>query len=1071
MTTDQYKSDVQTLEMILEGDKEFLQAHYIRDLNHFHDAVTTLWGLDERYHSTVFISFMHYLTDNNAAVLKRLKLQTLCEREQLFRKAGEMEEKAGLCLDAIEEVKSLYKGGQEVGELIETTRKELVRISSTTRKITGNLSPYSKSGLNAVKKLAESLIATEYHHDKLTTILEKGKGIGARARKAAEGIERDMGQLADLAQGLFESINKIKSEKEKSIDELLLIKTITKVTNREALAFITFLHAEFTAFILDPRRRGNKEAAKELFSLQTKAPGLETVLEKIYEIHKPRKFTHQDATGDEYENFYHETTVYGPKHVKEFENSIKRKWDRYDIIDDSVKTLAGDYVKTNKEKGFDIDYIYMPEDCKLLFACKRRKAAALGPKVSKTVSISEFPAPESKETIQYTYELTFNAPPSTFQRCLQDKKVMADFLWNGGKGFEDSIKRAASSMHELTAGSLQSDTTLQEEECGGTDISFFESSLREALSTKPEKILERYDYLSPLEEWRIKVADTVMQDILSESVINKIIQGDAGARKMFFLDNPSRRAAIETTIRQVWKIDEEEKEDLTAVTKSLIGHLTRTRKMYSLRREFVDRSAFYHPLPFILYEKKAPKQFVDYAFNDLTLTEALKVYVKSFLRETKKFSGQRVELNRLLSGSVQDRMDYVWGDGGRYDDAIKNSLDKIRKKEIKKYLDDKVDEDDLFRDKIIIKYKLPKGMDESYVKDRLREFLLKDTEGFLSEYDFSDELPSWIEKRAGYFIESFPKVECVLKNLENLTMLADEFKTKDAKLNKKYEKHDEWYHDPLAFNGEDYADDGVEAKAKAQKEESAASDFMDLILKDGMKILHNFRYDSELKTYLDHSLEYRLKNELRNHIRIEHVKKEQDRFVQISGSEVEMEFRRLLRVWGEFPRYFSPHSKPYSYFAMLTILETTLYDGMNDKEIKKFLTTKDHRFISAYTKSYMRQQNGKECGTVDSDALKKSVEEYLEGSYAQLKVRSRELKERARIKMDKLIKAEMLSRDRRQLINKNGKKTKLSDIEQEILKRYHGIDNIGEEIDAEFKYLHDSASPLDYDDIRGGTDC
>ena len=91
MTTDQYKSDVQTLEMILEGDKEFLQAHYIRDLNHFHDAVTTLWGLDERYHSTVFISFMHYLTDNNAAVLKRLKLQTLCEREELFRKAGEME--------------------------------------------------------------------------------------------------------------------------------------------------------------------------------------------------------------------------------------------------------------------------------------------------------------------------------------------------------------------------------------------------------------------------------------------------------------------------------------------------------------------------------------------------------------------------------------------------------------------------------------------------------------------------------------------------------------------------------------------------------------------------------------------------------------------------------------------------------------------------------------------------------------------------------------------------------------------------------------------------------------------
>ena len=82
MTTDQYKSDVQTLEMILEGDREFLQAHYIRDLNHFHDAVTTLWGLDERYHSTVFISFMHYLTDNNAAVLKRLKLQTLCEREQ-----------------------------------------------------------------------------------------------------------------------------------------------------------------------------------------------------------------------------------------------------------------------------------------------------------------------------------------------------------------------------------------------------------------------------------------------------------------------------------------------------------------------------------------------------------------------------------------------------------------------------------------------------------------------------------------------------------------------------------------------------------------------------------------------------------------------------------------------------------------------------------------------------------------------------------------------------------------------------------------------------------------------------
>ena len=119
----------------------------------------------------------------------------------------------------------------------------------------------------------------------------------------------------------------------------------------------------------------------------------------------------------------------------------------------------------------------------------------------------------------------------------------------------------------------------------------------------------------------------------------------------------------------------------------------------------------------------------------------------------------------------------------------------------------------------------------------------------------------------------------------------------------------------------------------------------------------------------------------------------------------------------------------------------------------------------------MRQQNGKECGTVDSDALEKSVEEYLEGSYAQLKVRSRELKERARIKMDKLIKAEMLPRDRRQLINKNGKKTKLSDIEQEILKRYHGIDNIGEEIDAEFKYLHDSASPLDYDDIRGGTDC
>lgn len=513
----------------------------------------------------------------------------------------------------------------------------------------------------------------------------------------------------------------------------------------------------------------------------------------------------------------------------------------------------------------------------------------------------------------------------------------------------------SSVIHDLVADRLDFNLCLEEKETSLLYVISLRNDLKNALTANPEKLLERYDFLTSLDDWSDTVTNDILRIILSANIIEKLIMRDEAITKRVFLNNGECRKRIEEAIGMAWKIRKEDNEDLTAVIKTFTSFLTRRnhKELYSIRRDFIDPNSPYIPLPMLIYDTEAPKRWKEYKEDAKSLADTMAEATRPFLRQTKKHCDQRSELNDLLVVKTeQERVSYIWGDGSRYDKEIKETLESIRQKG----------------------YKLPNGLDETSIKNSLHDYLCNDTIAFLSTYDFSTELPNWVKQKANIFIESYPVIQCILDNNDNLNLLIEEFKTGLKVIDRKYKIDDDAHIDSEIS-------EGVFKHTKRSEQTLSENDYQQnfnvILANDCMKVLRNFKYECNLKTYLLRVKENQSKKEMRDKFRKENQlkrkpsKKSIKEEAKASEAKRKQELLYLLEILRdkEMKQYFYPNGKADSYEMMLLIFEMKYSEEKEDKEIKKALV-EDYNYEDIYVQKNFAQKK-RRCKKLFEESQKK----------------------------------------------------------------------------------------------------
>lgn len=513
----------------------------------------------------------------------------------------------------------------------------------------------------------------------------------------------------------------------------------------------------------------------------------------------------------------------------------------------------------------------------------------------------------------------------------------------------------SSAIHDLVADRLDLDLCIEEKEASLLYVISLRNDLKNALTANPEKLLERYDFLTSLDDWRDRVASDILRKILSAYIVEKLIMRDEATTKRVFLNNGECRNRIEEAIGKAWKIRKEDYEDLTAVIKTFTCFLTRRnhKELYSIRRDLIDPDSPYIPLPMLIYNTEAPKRWKEYKEDAKSIAETMAEATRPFLRQTKKHCDQRSELNNLLVGKTeQERVSYIWGDGTRYDKEIKETLESIGQKG----------------------YKLPNGLDETSIKNSLHDYLCNDTIAFLSAYDFSAKLPDWVKQKASIYIESYPVIQCILGNNDNLDLLNEEYKTGLKVIDRKYKIDDDAHIDSEISEG---VFKHTKRSEQTLSENDYQQDFNVILANDCMKVLRNFKYECNLRTYLLRVKENQSKKELRDKIRKDNQlkrkpsKKSIKEEAKASETKRKQELLYLLEILRdkEMKQYFCPNGTSDSYEMMLLIYEMKYSGEKEDKEIKKALV-EDYNYGDLYVQKNFAQKK-RRCKKLFEESQKK----------------------------------------------------------------------------------------------------
>lgn len=622
--------------------------------------------------------------------------------------------------------------------------------------------------------------------------------------------------------------------------------------------------------------------------------------------------------------------------------------------------------------------------------------------------------------------LDFESLKSSFQRNMAPqtsdfikstlKKSNPSKLQEYKKWVEETLQKsytllnkilAPANMHDHIDDILAHDISLDEKETFLLNTVLLRSHLKNALSAQPEKLLERYDFLTSMDDWREKTASNIMWMVLGANTIDQIIKKNETVLKAVLTENEEIRRTIESTIRKTWSIGNGNEEDLTSVFTAITNYMAKGNldHLYSIRKSFVNPEAEYFPVPLLIYEEKAPKKWKDYNEDNHSLAEAFAEHAESFLRQTKKYSGQRTELDKLLNGKEQERIEFLWGDGTKYDTIITDALSKIGE----------------------AGFRVPEGLDLNFVRQNLKNFFCKDTISFLSNYDFSVELAKWVKQKVTYFVEGFPRIQCILNDNNNMDKLIDEYKVNLHFMHKKYEIYDDKHID-TQFSTQGFTHSKRGEQTLTVKDHN--QDFAIPLSIDEMKILRNFRYESSLKSYLMHADEYQSKNKLRDKIRERNrinkkpTKKKQKELAKADKLNRGKEALKLLIILKleDMRSYFSEGSNDESYLLKLNIYEMVYSKEMSKKEIIDSL-------VDLYKELIKNFKN--------KDSLAEDYRKYLEKNYDKLKQRSKELIKNAQNKINLLL-------------QKIRKREVLSEQEKTILREYWGDYSIEKEVKREF---------------------
>ena len=109
-----------------------------------------------------------------------------------------------------------------------------------------------------------------------------------------------------------------------------------------------------------------------------------------------------------------------------------------------------------------------------------------------------------------------------------------------------------SSIRDLIDSKMVRDNTLDKEKSLLLNVVILRSQLKDTLYAQPEKLLERYDFRSPIDDWRKKTTHNILRMILGACAIDQIINKNGSALKTMILENEEFRRAIESAIRKNW---------------------------------------------------------------------------------------------------------------------------------------------------------------------------------------------------------------------------------------------------------------------------------------------------------------------------------------------------------------------------------------------------------------------------------------------------------------------------------------------------------------------------------------
>ena len=449
---------------------------------------------------------------------------------------------------------------------------------------------------------------------------------------------------------------------------------------------------------------------------------------------KKNKYIKKERLNEELESI--KSTFYTKSELKELlKLAISKTWnvaledidnDVYGII---VMTYVNDLTKNNLENYNELS------------ATLKKNKNKFTPEVFIPIDFEKYLKlrEEFKEERVDLYNVLIGAQNQNF---IARKKTLNGYLW-GAINFNDEINEKLKEINDKYGISF--------------DPNKFKKKLDKVLRVHPEKILERYDFLAKLQDWRdntIKKAISLTSDLF---LIDELLKPNKKFVDKMFAKGGVYRDTISDAIKEKWQLDENDK-SIEAVIDTFLYYLIYQNNgdnLRQLRRFIVAKQYPYIHLPFISYGN-FKQDFWERFELDTSLLKLIEQFAydyaaKKGLKDKKgqDYKDQRLCLYDLLYKMTDpEREEYLLGkDGPKYNKKIDKVYSNLLNDE--KYGYGKRGEE---VDKVL------GGVD--VIKQELKAFLCdKNT---LVKYDFSTPLEDWCSKLAEIFINGRPRVKLLL---------------------------------------------------------------------------------------------------------------------------------------------------------------------------------------------------------------------------------------------------------------------------------------------------------------------